>query len=203
MKKPTIVPQDDAYDSMGVTPNRLLLPPVVQPTVINALAAGSSTASAVASVGAAATAAAGVQRPVIRAAKIPGPGILRPLQQQQQQPKPVAPSRQRSAATTRHPVATQHRGPSARPQPNAIKPQMSADRGPPAKGMARCPLCARDFASDRLPKHEEVCRRTREKDRKRKVFDTSRKRLETVAAEAGVDVSSLKKKVRLFMYLCT
>lgn len=61
--------------------------------------------------------------------------------------------------------------------------------------MARCPLCARDFAADRLPKHEEVCRRTRERERKRKVFDTSKKRLEAVAAEAGVDVASFKKKV--------
>lgn len=192
VKKPAFVAvHDGVNDTVAVTPNRLLLPPVVQPTVINALAAGAGAAAAVASVGAAA--AAGPQKPAVRAPRLPGSGTPRPSQQQL--PKPVAPSRQRSTVAARQPVA-QHRGPPSGSQPRtAVKPQLSADRGPPAKGMARCPLCARDFASDRLPKHEEVCRRTRDKDRKRKVFDTSRKRLDAVAAEAGVDVASLKKKV--------
>ncbi|XP_025422597.1 ankyrin repeat and KH domain-containing protein mask-like isoform X1 [Sipha flava] len=169
--------------------NRLLLPPVVQPTVINALAAGAGAAEAVASVTAAG--AAGAQKPLVRAVRLP-PGTPG---QQQQQPKPMAPRRLttppfKPVAAPRQPVAKHV---AARP-PQPIKPQLSADRGPPAAGMARCPLCSRDFAADRLPKHQEVCQRTRERDRKRKVFDTSRKRLEAVAAEAGVDVSSFKKK---------
>lgn len=164
--------------------NRLLLPPVVQPTVINALAAGAGAAAALASVSAAT--AAGAQKPVVRAGKLPA--------QKPAAPRRVAPL---PAKTSPRPPAVKNATPATttttRPQP--VKQQLSADRGPPAKGMARCPLCARDFAADRLPKHEEVCRRTRERDRKRKVFDTSKKRLEAVAAEAGVDVSSFKKKV--------
>ncbi|XP_050062205.1 uncharacterized protein LOC114119189 [Aphis gossypii] len=163
--------------------NRLLLPPVVQPTVINALAAGAGAAAALASVSAAT--AAGAQKPVVRAGKLPA--------QKPAAPRRVAPL---PAKTSPRPPAVKNATPATttttRPQP--VKQQLSADRGPPAKGMARCPLCARDFAADRLPKHEEVCRRTRERDRKRKVFDTSKKRLEAVAAEAGVDVSSFKKK---------
>ncbi|KAF0762681.1 Uncharacterized protein FWK35_00010428 [Aphis craccivora] len=165
--------------------NRLLLPPVVQPTVINALAAGAGAAAALDSVSAAT--AAGAQKPLVRAGKLPA--------QKPAAPRRVAPL---PAKTSPRPPAVKNASPAAttttttRPQP--VKQQLSADRGPPAKGMARCPLCARDFAADRLPKHEEVCRRTRDRDRKRKVFDTSKKRLEAVAAEAGVDVSSFKKK---------
>lgn len=163
--------------------NRLLLPPVVQPTVINALAAGAGAAAAVASVTAAT--AASVQKPLVRAgmAKVPQkPAVARRVS-----PLPAK-------AAPRPPVAKRTTPVTGSPRLQPLKQQLSADRGPPAKGMARCPLCARDFAADRLPKHEQVCRRTRDRDRKRKVFDTSKKRLEAVAAEAGVDVTSFKKK---------
>ncbi|CAI6357002.1 unnamed protein product [Macrosiphum euphorbiae] len=173
-KKPTVTSNDS---------NRLLLPPVVQPTVINALAAGAGAAAAVASVNAATV--AGIQKPLVRAAKVP----QKPTATRRVSPLPAKPAPRPPPVVKR---ATPAKGSSPRPQP--LKPQLSADRGPPAKGMARCPLCARDFAADRLPKHEQVCRRTRDRDRKRKVFDTSKKRLEAVAAEAGVDVTSFKKK---------
>ncbi|KAL5236866.1 hypothetical protein ACI65C_004276 [Semiaphis heraclei] len=161
--------------------NRLLLPPVVQPTVINALAAGAGAAAAVASV--TASTAAGIQKPLVRAAKLP----QKPAAARRVSPLPAK-------AAPRPPVVKRTTPTTGSPRPQSLKQQLSADRGPPAKGMARCPLCARDFAADRLPKHEQVCRRTRERDRKRKVFDTSKKRLEAVAAEAGVDVTSFKKK---------
>lgn len=180
--------------------NRLLLPPVVQPTVINALAAGASAAAAVASVSEAAAGSA--QKPLFRAAKLPlaTQKPVTPLSTQ----KPAAPPvRQRPVAVPSKAMFAAKQLVARKPVPAAVtanrpastRKQLSEDRGPPAKGMARCPLCARDFAADRLPKHEEVCRRTRDRDRKRKVFDTSRKRLEAVAAEAGVDVASFKKKV--------
>lgn len=180
---------NDSSGSMTNT-SRLLLPPVVQPTVINALAAGAGAAAAVASVSEAA--AAGVQKPLVRAARLP-------LATQKPAPPPV---RQRTGAVVpskatpaaKLPVARKP-APASAVRPTSTRKQLSEDRGPPAKGMARCPLCARDFAADRLPKHEEVCRRTRDRDRKRKVFDTSRKRLEAVAADAGVDIASFKKKV--------
>lgn len=149
---------------------KLLLPPVVQPTVTNPTGAG----------------------------RLPG----KPLGLQKlSQPKrsPVA-----AVSPTKKPAV-----PPARKQPVAVKPapaqkkplassaklqkQLSADRGPPAAGYARCPHCARDFAADRLSKHESVCQRTRA--RRTKVFDASKKRLEAVAAEAGVDIASFKKKV--------
>jgi len=164
--------------------NKLLLPPVVQPTVINALAAGAGAAAAVASV--TASTVAGIQKPLVRAAKLPQkPAAARRVSPLPAKAAPRPPVVKRTTPTAGSPPA----------RPQSLKQQLSADRGPPAKGMARCPLCARDFAADRLPKHEQVCRRTRERDRKRKVFDTSKKRLEAVAAEAGVDVTSFKKKV--------
>lgn len=168
--------------------NRLLLPPVVQPTVINALAAGAGAAAALDSVSAAT--AAGAQKPLVRAGKLPA---QKPAAPRRVAPLPAKTSPRPPAVKNASPAAATTTTTTTRPQP--VKQQLSADRGPPAKGMARCPLCARDFAADRLPKHEEVCRRTRDRDRKRKVFDTSKKRLEAVAAEAGVDVSSFKKKV--------
>lgn len=175
-----------------VNNNRLLLPPVVQPTVINALAAGADAASAVASVGAAA--AAGARKPMVKAGKLPPatPGLQKPAAPARK--RIPAPAASKPTASRRQPTAA-NRNPAAGTRLQSVKPQLSADRGPPAAGMSRCPMCSRDFASDRLPKHEEVCRRTRERDRKRKVFDTSKKRLEAVAAEAGVDVASFKKKV--------
>lgn len=172
-KKPMVASNDT---------NRLLLPPVVQPTVINALAAGAGAAAAVASVNA--STVAGVQKPLVRAAKVP----QKPAATRLVSPLPAK-------ATPRPPVVKRATPAKGSPRPQSLKPQLSADRGPPAKGMARCSLCARDFAAERLPKHEQVCRRTRDRDRKRKVFDTSKKRLEAVAAEAGVDVTSFKKKV--------
>jgi len=120
----------------------------------------------------------------VRAARFPAA----PVRRRPSPPAKAVPAR----AVPPPPQPPQPPQPSQQPKP---KKQLSDDRGPPAKGMARCPLCARDFAADRLPKHEEVCRRSRERDRKRKVFDASRKRLEAVAAEAGVDVVSFKKKV--------
>lgn len=189
------------------------MPPVVQPTVINALAAGANAADAVASV--AAANGASVHKPVVKATKLP------PAAQRAQKPAvptnrratPPSPSKMQAAVSPKHPAVEATR-PAAKPAHKAaeaaanpaaagappsrsasVKQHLSADRPPPSAGMARCPLCARDFAADRLAKHEEVCRRTRDRDRKRKVFDVSKKRLEAVAADAGVDVASFKKKV--------
>lgn len=183
------------HKSAGVTnhTNRLLLPPVVQPTVINALAAGAGAAAAVASVNAAT--AAGAQKPLVRAGKLP-PTNHGSQKKPTAAPRraPVAQPSKVTAAASRQPIL-KRAAPSpvtTRSRPQQVKPQLSMDRGPPAQGMARCSLCARDFKTERLPKHEEVCHK---RNRKRKVFDASRQRLETVAAETGMDVSSLKKMV--------
>ncbi|VVC45704.1 Hypothetical protein CINCED_3A004157 [Cinara cedri] len=200
--------------------SRLLLPPVVQPTVINALAAGASAADAVASV--AAATGANLQKPLVRATKLPPAAPQKPAAPSNRRAAPQSPSKVQETVGPKHSAAvTQRLKPATKPpvkpaavaakpaakattkpavpavsttRPLSVKKQLSADRPPPAAGMARCPLCARDFAADRLPKHEEVCRRTKDRDRKRKVFDVSKKRLEAVAAEAGVDVASFKKK---------
>lgn len=205
IKKPTLNGGGGVNAGSGAKPpgaNRLLLPPVVQPTVIHALAAGAGAAAAVASVSEAA--ASGPQKPWARPTRLP------PATVGQQQQKPTTSPRRHvtptpakavnpppKPITRRMPAAPAAPAAPAVPgaRPRSVKKQLSEDRGPPAQGMARCPLCARDFAADRLPKHEEVCRRTRDRERKRKVFDTSKKRLEAVAAEAGVDVASFKKKV--------
>lgn len=77
----------------------------------------------------------------------------------------------------------------------AASPQPAKVRGPPAAGMARCPLCERNFTADRLPKHEEVCRNVRDREGKRKVFDGRKQRLQCLAEANGCDLLTLKKKV--------
>lgn len=152
----------------GNATRKVLLPPVVQPTVTNPTGAS----------------------------RLPGklPAAVSP-------PKRTSPAIKVSAMPARKQVAAKPKPPPAtlrKKQPStntSLQKQLSADRGPPAPGNSRCPHCARDFATDRLEKHKAVCQRTRA--RRTKVFDASKKRLEAVAAEAGVDVASFKKKVRL------
>lgn len=61
--------------------------------------------------------------------------------------------------------------------------------GPVPDGLARCTICGRNFAEDRIAKHREICQKT--KSKKRKVFDTTKHRVLGTDAEKYV----LKKKV--------
>lgn len=60
----------------------------------------------------------------------------------------------------------------------------SMDNGPVPDGMARCTICGRNFAEDRISKHVEICRKT--KSKKRKVFDVTKHRVQGTDAEKYV-----------------
>uniref|UniRef100_A0A1Q3FZV6 Putative secreted protein n=1 Tax=Culex tarsalis TaxID=7177 RepID=A0A1Q3FZV6_CULTA len=60
----------------------------------------------------------------------------------------------------------------------------SVDNGPVPDGMARCSVCGRNFAEDRVAKHMEICRKT--KSKKRKVFDVTKHRVQGTDAEKYV-----------------
>jgi len=74
-------------------------------------------------------------------------------------------------------------------------PQQAPSRGPAARGPAvkatpgnhaangltECRICGRNFASDRIAKHQEICTKTTKK--KRKVFDPVKQRVKGTEAE--------------------
>ena len=75
------------------------------------------------------------------------------------------------------PQQTTSRGPAVR---------VPAMKGTPgnqaANDLAECRICGRNFASDRIAKHHEICSRTTKK--KRKVFDPIKQRVKGTEAEA-------------------
>ena len=56
--------------------------------------------------------------------------------------------------------------------------------GAAAEGLVSCSICGRNFASDRIEKHESVCAKT--KSKKRKVFDITKMRVKGTEAEGFV-----------------
>lgn len=58
-------------------------------------------------------------------------------------------------------------------------PQSSFDEpddAPVPEGLVRCGICKRNFAEDRIEKHQTVCQKN--KTKKRKVYDASKKRVQ-------------------------
>jgi hypothetical protein len=55
---------------------------------------------------------------------------------------------------------------------------------PVPDGLVRCPICKRNFADDRIEKHQVICQKT--KTKKRKVFDSTKKRVQGTEAEIYV-----------------
>jgi hypothetical protein len=50
------------------------------------------------------------------------------------------------------------------------------DDAPVPEGLIRCGICKRNFAEDRIEKHQSVCQKTKAK--KRRVYDASKKRVQ-------------------------
>ena len=56
-------------------------------------------------------------------------------------------------------------------------------------------MCGRNFADDRIEKHEEICSKTADKAKKRKVFDMTKARVKgTDAAKYVKSAAHLEKK---------
>ncbi|XP_065091655.1 zinc finger C2HC domain-containing protein 1C isoform X2 [Ochlerotatus camptorhynchus] len=114
-------------------------------------------------------------------------------------PSPTASPRSNSQANSAKSAASRAStgGKSAMATTSAISRKPSATSapsppipdGPVPDGLARCTICGRNFAEDRIAKHREICQKT--KTKKRKVYDTTKHRVLGTDAENYV----LKKKV--------
>jgi hypothetical protein len=65
------------------------------------------------------------------------------------------------------------------PPLKVASPQSSfdeADDAPIPDGLVRCSICKRNFAEDRIEKHQVICQKT--KTKKRKIYDASKKRVQ-------------------------
>jgi len=51
-----------------------------------------------------------------------------------------------------------------------------ADDTPVPEGLVRCSICKRNFAEDRIEKHQVICQKM--KTKKRKAYDSSKKRVQ-------------------------
>merc|ERR1712066_494095 len=60
----------------------------------------------------------------------------------------------------------------------------------PRDDLVSCKHCARNFADDRIEKHEEICIKTMAKAKKRKVFDMTKARVKGTDAAKYVKSSS-------------
>lgn len=79
---------------------------------------------------------------------------------------------------------------SPKPVPRS-KPALNFKPTGPAKssvpsGLASCKICGRNFAPDRLEKHEAICAKSKAKAKKRKVFDPVKMRTKGTEAEKFV-----------------
>lgn len=54
--------------------------------------------------------------------------------------------------------------------------EVDGDDQPAPEGLVKCAICKRNFAEDRLAKHQAICQKTKAK--KRKVYDASKKRVQ-------------------------
>ena len=65
-----------------------------------------------------------------------------------------------------------------------MKARQSIFAPKPRDDLSSCSNCGRNFAEDRIEKHEEICQKTSKK--KRKTFDMTKKRVQGTDAESFV-----------------
>ena len=65
----------------------------------------------------------------------------------------------------------------------------------PRDDLVACKNCGRNFADDRIEKHEEICIKTMAKAKKRKVFDMTKARVKGTDAAKYVKSSSHLKNI--------
>ncbi|XP_070503613.1 zinc finger C2HC domain-containing protein 1C isoform X2 [Chironomus tepperi] len=84
-----------------------------------------------------------------------------------------------TAYTSPKPTATNSKTPSAKSsQQNSFD---EVDDTPVPEGLIRCSICKRNFAEDRIEKHQVICQKM--KTKKRKIYDSSKKRVQGTEAE--------------------
>jgi hypothetical protein len=82
--------------------------------------------------------------------------------------------RSTSHASPKPPAATNNKIQSAKSsQQNSFD---EVDDTPVPEGLVRCSICKRNFAEDRIEKHQVICQKM--KTKKRKTYDSSKKRVQ-------------------------
>ncbi|XP_035900595.1 uncharacterized protein LOC118506909 isoform X1 [Anopheles stephensi] len=69
-------------------------------------------------------------------------------------------------------------------RPSTVSSSMQHANEPVPDGLTRCDICSRNFATDRIDKHRQICQKT--KSKKRKVFDITKHRVQGTDAESFV-----------------
>ncbi|XP_071552703.1 uncharacterized protein [Panulirus ornatus] len=74
-----------------------------------------------------------------------------------------------------------------KPPPKPKAPPAASQRpSKPVPGLSSCKICGRNFAPDRIEKHETICSKSQTKAKKRKVFDPVKMRTKGTEAEKFV-----------------
>ena len=72
----------------------------------------------------------------------------------------------------------------------------------PRDDLVSCKMCGRNFAEDRIEKHEEICSKTAAKAKKRKVFDMTKARVKGTDAakyvKSAAQLKNIEAKVNYF-----
>lgn len=70
--------------------------------------------------------------------------------------------------------------------------------GPVPEGMSACKICGRHFNTDRIDKHEVICKKTSTK--KRKIFDVTKHRVQVSSSFEIIYFHCSDHKNKLFDY---
>lgn len=125
--------------------------------------------------------------PVLSSSSAPAAPVPAPTQSSS---SPSSAKSSASRASTGKSTAMATRKPSAASSVASAASHRSFQDEPVPDGLTRCTICGRNFAEDRIEKHREICQKT--KNKKRKVYDTTKHRVLGTDAEKYV---LQKKKV--------
>lgn len=103
-------------------------------------------------------------------------------------------ARSTSTYASPKPVATNNKSVSAKSsQQNSFD---EVDDTPVPEGLVRCATCKRNFAEDRIEKHQVICQKM--KTKKRKTYDSSKKRVQV--GDIKNNLNFLKNRILLSFF---
>lgn len=73
------------------------------------------------------------------------------------------------------PAAAKIRTPPPKPS-SSVDDDDYDENAPVPEGLVRCSICKRNFAEERIEKHQVICQKT--KSKKRRIYDASKKRVQ-------------------------
>lgn len=110
-------------------------------------------------------------------------------------PSPRSPAPVKQSIRSKPPASL---APSPIPRRGSTASSAPATPRPVPAGMEQCPVCERNFNSDRIEKHKTICQKSQAKAKKRKVFDPVKMRNKGTEAEKyvarGLHLKEVKSK---------